>query len=155
MLSALLIKDHNSKENSKTYLIMFSLTITTLQGIIPKLMALQRRWFKHVRRDFGRFVSLRKKRISPTLHRHGLQDVQTRLFVSYCSLLFTFLETSHSTFFHCYLNGPGCGLGFPSHLGQGHHKEGCSIQEGYAYGHGKFVHYTISKHLMVCTHIRW
>jgi hypothetical protein len=39
MLSALLIKEHNSKENSKTYLIMFSLTITGLQGIIPKLMA--------------------------------------------------------------------------------------------------------------------
>jgi hypothetical protein len=40
MLSALLIKDRNSKENSKTYLIMLSLAITGLQGIIPKLMAL-------------------------------------------------------------------------------------------------------------------
>jgi hypothetical protein len=40
MLSALLIKDQNSKENSNTYLIMLSLTIAKLQGIIPELMAL-------------------------------------------------------------------------------------------------------------------
>jgi len=39
MLSALLIKDQNSQENSKTYLTMLSLTIIELQGIIPKLMA--------------------------------------------------------------------------------------------------------------------
>jgi hypothetical protein len=39
VLSALLIKDQNSKENSKTYLIMLSLTIAVLQRIIPKLMA--------------------------------------------------------------------------------------------------------------------
>jgi hypothetical protein len=58
VLSALLIKDHNSKENSKTYLIMLSLTIVGLQGIIPKLMALHRRWFRHAKRDFRRFVSL-------------------------------------------------------------------------------------------------
>jgi hypothetical protein len=63
VLSALLIKDWNSKENSKTYLIMFSLTIVGLQGIIPKLMALKRRWFKHVRKDFRRFASLGTKRI--------------------------------------------------------------------------------------------
>jgi hypothetical protein len=56
MLSALLIKDQNSEENSKTYLIMLSLTITGLQGIIPKLMALQRGWFRHAKRDFGRFA---------------------------------------------------------------------------------------------------
>jgi hypothetical protein len=42
---------------------MLSLTITELQGIIPKLMALKRRWFKHARRDFERFTSLRTKRI--------------------------------------------------------------------------------------------
>ncbi len=53
-----MIKDQNSQENSKTYLIMLSLTIVGLQGIIPKLMALQRRWFKHAKRDFERFVSL-------------------------------------------------------------------------------------------------
>jgi hypothetical protein len=61
--SALLIKDHNSEENSKTYFIMFSLIITGLQRIIPKLMALQRRWFRHSRRDFKRFASLGTKRI--------------------------------------------------------------------------------------------
>jgi hypothetical protein len=40
MLSALLIKDQILEENSKTYLIMLSLTIVRLQRIIPKLMAL-------------------------------------------------------------------------------------------------------------------
>jgi hypothetical protein len=40
VLNALLIKDQNSEENSKTYLIMLSLTSARLQGIIPKLMAL-------------------------------------------------------------------------------------------------------------------
>jgi hypothetical protein len=63
LLSALLIKDQNSEENSKTYLIMLSLPITGLQGIIPKLMALQRGWFKHAIKDFRRFASLGTKRI--------------------------------------------------------------------------------------------
>jgi hypothetical protein len=63
VLNALLIKDQNSGENSKTYLIMLSLTIDGLQEIIPKLMALQRGWFRHVRRDFKRFASLGTKRI--------------------------------------------------------------------------------------------
>jgi len=63
VLSALLIKDQNSRENSKTYLTMLSLTIIGLQEIIPKLMALQKGWFKHARKDFGRFASLRTKRI--------------------------------------------------------------------------------------------
>jgi hypothetical protein len=40
VMSALLIKDQNSEENSKTYLTILSLTIAGLQGIIPKLMAL-------------------------------------------------------------------------------------------------------------------
>jgi hypothetical protein len=62
-MSALLIKDQNLEENSKTYLIMLSLTIVGLQGIIPKLMALQRGWFTHVRKDFKRFASLGIKRI--------------------------------------------------------------------------------------------
>jgi hypothetical protein len=62
VLSALLIKDQNSGENSKTYLTMVSLTIVGLQEIIPKLMALQKGWFKHARKDFGRFASLRTKR---------------------------------------------------------------------------------------------
>jgi hypothetical protein len=42
---------------------MLSLTIVELQGIIPKLMALQRRWFKHARKDFEIFASLKTKRI--------------------------------------------------------------------------------------------
>jgi hypothetical protein len=63
VLSALLIEDQNSEENSKTYLIMLSLTITKLQGIIPKLMALWKGWFRHARRDFEKFASLGTKRI--------------------------------------------------------------------------------------------
>jgi hypothetical protein len=63
VLSALLIKDQNSEENSKTYLTMLSLTIAGLQEIIPKLMALQRGWFKHARKDFEKFASLGTKRI--------------------------------------------------------------------------------------------
>jgi hypothetical protein len=42
---------------------MFSLTIGRLQEIISKLMALQRGWFRHVKKDFGRFASLGTKRI--------------------------------------------------------------------------------------------
>ncbi len=42
---------------------MLSLSITRLQGIIPELMALQKGWFRHVRRDFGKFASLGTKRI--------------------------------------------------------------------------------------------
>jgi hypothetical protein len=63
VLSALLIKDQNSEENSKTYSIMLSLTIAKLQGIIPKLMALHTIWFRHAKRDFRRFASLGIKRI--------------------------------------------------------------------------------------------
>jgi hypothetical protein len=63
MLSALLIKDRNLEENSKTYLTLLSLTIVGLQEIIPKLMALQRGWFKHARKDFERFASLGTKKI--------------------------------------------------------------------------------------------
>ncbi len=63
MLSALLIKDQNSEENSNTYLIMLSLTNVKFQRIIPKLMAFQRGWFKHAIRDFRIFASLGTKRI--------------------------------------------------------------------------------------------
>jgi hypothetical protein len=63
LLSALLIKDENSEENSKTYLTMLSLTSDELQEIIPKLMALQRGWFRHAKKDFERFASLGTKRI--------------------------------------------------------------------------------------------
>jgi hypothetical protein len=47
---------------------MLSLTIVVLQDIIPKLMALQRGWFKHARRDFERFASLGTKRIGTWLY---------------------------------------------------------------------------------------
>jgi len=63
VLSALLIKDQNLGENSKTYLTTLSLTIVGFQKIIPKLMALQKGWFKHAKRDFKRFASLGTKRI--------------------------------------------------------------------------------------------
>jgi len=65
VLSALLIKEQNSKENSKTYLSKLLVIISRLQRIIPKLMALQKRWFKHVRMDFGGFTFLGTKRIGP------------------------------------------------------------------------------------------
>jgi len=42
---------------------MLSLTIAGLHGIIPKPMALQKGWFRHARKDFGRFASLSSKRI--------------------------------------------------------------------------------------------
>jgi len=42
---------------------MLSLTIARFQGIIPKLMALQRGWFKHAKKDFEIFASLGTKRI--------------------------------------------------------------------------------------------
>ncbi len=42
---------------------MLSLTIARLQGIIPKLMALKRRWFRHAKRDFRIFALLGTKRI--------------------------------------------------------------------------------------------
>ncbi len=58
-----MIKDQNLEENSKTYLIMLSMTIVKLQRIIPKLMVLWRGWFKHARRDFEIFASLGTKRI--------------------------------------------------------------------------------------------
>jgi hypothetical protein len=63
VLNALLIKDQNSEENSKTYLTMLLLTIIGLQEIILKLMASERGWFRHAKKDFGRFASLGTKRI--------------------------------------------------------------------------------------------
>jgi hypothetical protein len=119
VLNALLIKDQNSEENSKTYLTMLSLTIAKLQEIIPKLMALQRGWFRHARKDFKKFASLGTRGLKPCppFHCHGLQDVQTRFFVSFLFLLSTFWETSQSTLFHYYSNGLNCGLGFSNHLG--------------------------------------
>jgi hypothetical protein len=62
-LNALLIKDQNLEENSKTYFTMLSLTIIGLEKIIPKLMPLWRRWFRHARKDFEKFATLGTKRI--------------------------------------------------------------------------------------------
>jgi hypothetical protein len=42
---------------------MLSLTIAELQGIIPKMMALQRRWFRHVRKYYRRFALVGTKKI--------------------------------------------------------------------------------------------
>jgi hypothetical protein len=42
---------------------MFSLTIAGFKGIIPKLMALQRGWFRRAKRVFEKFASLGTKRI--------------------------------------------------------------------------------------------
>ncbi len=61
MLNALLMKDQNSKENSKTYLIMFSLTITGLQGIIPKLMAFAERMVQTCKKGFRKICFIRNK----------------------------------------------------------------------------------------------
>jgi hypothetical protein len=42
--------------------------------------------------------------LGPTLHRHGIHDVKTCLFVSFRSFFFTFWETFDSTLFHCCSN---------------------------------------------------
>ncbi len=128
------------------------------QFLLVKLMALQRRWFRHARRDFERFASLGTKRI-------GTRPYLTSPWVIRCSntplclicfyIYIYILETSHSTLFNCCSNGLGCEVGLPSHLGQGHRKEGCYIQEGYAHDHEEFVHCTTSRHLTICTHTRW
>ncbi len=54
MLSALLIKDQNSKENSKTYLIMLSLTLPNFKGSSP-------RWFRHVKKWFQKICFIGNK----------------------------------------------------------------------------------------------
>jgi hypothetical protein len=119
VLSALLIKDQNSEENSKTYLIMFSLTIIGFQGIIPKLMALEKKWFRHARRNFRRFVSFGTKRIGTWLYFTSpwVIGCPNTFLCFICLLTFYFLRNIHSTFFHCCSNGLGCGLRFLSHLG--------------------------------------
>jgi hypothetical protein len=116
-MSALLIKDQNSEENSKTYLTMLSLTIPRLQGIIPKLMALQKGWFRHARRDFEKFVSLGTKRIRtwPYLTSPWVTRCPNMPLCLISLLTFYFLGDIHSTLFHCCSNGPGCGLGLPNH----------------------------------------
>jgi hypothetical protein len=61
MLSALLIKDQNSKENSKTYLTMLSLTIGELQEIIPKLMAFAERMVQTCKKRLQKICLIRNK----------------------------------------------------------------------------------------------
>jgi hypothetical protein len=74
---------------------MLSFIIVELQGIIPKLMALRKGWFIYARKDFEKFASLGTKRIGAflTLYHHGLQDFQTRLLVSFLSLLSSSIVT--------------------------------------------------------------
>jgi hypothetical protein len=61
MLSALLIKVQNSKENSKTYLTMLSLTIGGLQKIIPKLMALVERMVQTCKKKIHKICLTKNK----------------------------------------------------------------------------------------------
>jgi len=98
---------------------MLSLTITGLQTIIPKLMALQKGWFRHTKRDFGKFASLGTKRIGtwPYLTSPWVIGCPNMPFVSFVSLLSTFWKTSHSTLFHYCSNGLGCGFRLSNHLG--------------------------------------
>jgi hypothetical protein len=74
VLSALLIKDQNSEENSNTYLIMFSLTIAGLQGIIPKLMSCREDGSDMQEGISEDLPHWQQKGLGSglTLHRHGL-----------------------------------------------------------------------------------
>jgi hypothetical protein len=114
-----LIKDENSEENSKTYLTMLSLTIVELQEIIPKLMALKRGWFRHARKDFGRFASLGTKKIrtSPYFTSPWIIRCPNTPLCLISLLAFYFLGDIPFHLFPLLLNGPGCGLGLSSHLG--------------------------------------
>jgi hypothetical protein len=80
---------------------MLSFTITELQRIIPKLMALQKGWFRHVRRDFERFASLRTKKIGtwPDLTSPWVTKCPNMLLCFIFLLFSTSWETSHSTLF--------------------------------------------------------
>jgi hypothetical protein len=81
-------------------------------------MALEKGWFKHARRDFEKFASLGTKRIE-TWPYFTLPWV-TRCPNTFICLIsfFTFYFLGDIPFhpLHCYSNGPGCGLGLPSHL---------------------------------------
>jgi hypothetical protein len=98
---------------------MLSLTIGGLQEIIPKLMALQRGWFRHARKDFRRFASLGTKRIEtwPCLTLPWVTGCPNMPLCLIFLLTFYFLGDIHSTLFHCCSNGTSYGLGLFSHLG--------------------------------------
>jgi len=157
VLSALLIKDQNSEENSKTYLIMLSLTIVELQGIIPKLMALKKGWFEHARRDFERFTSLGTKRI-------GTWAYLTSPWVTGCPntplcfiLLLTFYFLGNIPFhpLPLLLKWTRLWTWTPQPFRLGSSQKRLLYQEGHAHGHGELIHCIALRHLTVCTHTRW
>jgi hypothetical protein len=98
---------------------MLSLTIVGLQGIIPKLMAFQRGWFRHARKDFKRFASLGTKRIGtwPYLTLPWVIRCLNMPFYLISFLTFYFLGNIPFHPLPSLLNGLGCGLGFLNHLG--------------------------------------
>jgi hypothetical protein len=98
---------------------MFSLTIVELQRIIPKLMALQRRWFKHAKRDFERFVSLGIKRIGtwPYFTLPWVTGCPNMPFCLILLLTFYFLGDIPFHPLPLLLKWIKCGLGLLSHLG--------------------------------------
>ncbi len=137
---------------------MLSLTIDGLQGITPKLMALQRGWFRHGRRDFRRFTSLGTKRIRtwPYLTSPWVIGSPNTLLCFISFLISTFWETFHSTLFHCCSNGPGLWTWTPQSLGLG------SLQRGLFYSRGLCPRprktcplHNIESNLTICTHTRW
>jgi len=75
VLNGLLIKDQNLEENSKTYSIMFSLTIVKLQGIIPKPCRKDGLDMQEGTSEDLPHWEQRGLGPSPTLHHHGLHDV--------------------------------------------------------------------------------
>ncbi len=156
VLSALLIKDQHSEENSKTYLTMLSLTIARLQGIIPKLMALQRRWFRHARKDFEKFVSLRTKRIRtwPYLTSPWVTGCLNTPLCLISLLIFYFLGDIPFHPLPLLFKWTRLWIWTPQPFRLG------SSQKGLLYL-GRLCPWpwrnfsTASKHLMVCTHMRW
>jgi hypothetical protein len=76
VLNALLIKDHNSEENSETYLIMLSLTIVEIQRIIPKLIdGLAKRMVQTCQKGLQKICLIGNKKdwdLALPYHHHGL-----------------------------------------------------------------------------------
>ncbi len=136
---------------------MLSLTIDGLSEIIPELMALQRGWFRHARRNFEIFASLGTKRIGtwPSLTSPWVTRCPNTLICLIFLLIFYF---SGNIPFHplpLLFKWTKLWTWMFHPLGLGHHREGYSIQKGYTHGHGELVHCTTSKHLTICTHTRW
>ncbi len=157
MLGALLIKDQNPEENFKTYLIMLSLTIARLQGIIPKLMTLKRRWFRHARRDFEIFVSLGTKRIGtwPYLTLQWVTWCPSTYFCLISLLTFYFLAAIPFHLFPLLLKWTKLWTWTPQPLGLGSSQRGLLYLGGLCPWPWELVHCITSRHLTVCTHTRW